>query len=337
MSDDPVLESELVPGEESPVSQALTLSERALLQSQGSGPLVPSALAAQMIAQVQARYVVAERRPRDLEQVKAALLRECSNRKFAQVARFKLPRGGKTIEGFSIRFAEAAAREYRNILVQDIVTHDDSERRIVKVCVTDLESNTYYDHDVTIKKTVERRNVREGQRALYSRVNTEGRTIHIVESTDEELDVKAAALTSKTIRNLVLRLLPMWLKDECEKKLAETIRGEVKENPKTAAEKIVAAFAAKKVTAEDLTAYLGHPLDAITEDETVELRGVYQALAEGEIEWREILLAKGTPPPPLAPEEAPPEGETPTSQRAREIKEVVRRNRASQPPPPPQQ
>lgn len=329
MSDEPV-ESELV--HEEPVSQALTLSERALLQSQGSGPIVASALAAQMIAQVQARYVVAERRPRDMEKVKEGMLTECSNRKFAAAARFKLPRGGKTIEGFTIRFAEAAAREYRNLLIQDIVTHDDSERRIVKVCVTDLESNTYYDHDVTIKKTVERRSVKEGQRVLFSRVNSEGRTVHIVEPTDEELDIKAASLTSKTIRNLILRILPMWLKDECEQRLAQTIRGEVRENPKTAADHIVAAFAAKNVTAAALATYLGHPVAQITEDEIVELRGVYLALTEGEVDWREIVMAKGAPPPPPDAEAPPPApDETPTSQRAREIKDTIRRIKSSQP------
>ncbi len=271
-----------------------------------------------------------------MEKVKAGLLAECSSRTFAKAARYKLPRGSKSVEGFSIRFAEAAAREYRNILVQDIVTHDDTERRIVKVCVTDLEANTYYDHDVTIKKTVERRHIKEGQRVLWSRTNSEGQTVHIVESTDEELDQKAAALTSKTIRNLLLRLLPMWLKEDCEKKIMETIRGEVKESPKTAAEKIVAAFAEKKVTAEEIALYLGHPVATITEEETVDLRGVYQALAEGEVTWREIVVAKGMPPPSIvadADTAAPPEGETPVSQKSREIKETVRRIRASQPTP----
>jgi len=330
-TDEPILESESVPSEE-PVSQALTLSERALLQSQGSGQIVSSALAAQMIAQVQARYVVAERRPRDIEQVKGELFAECASRKFAAASRYKLPRGGKSIDGFTIRFAEAAARAYRNVLVQDIVTHDDSERRIVKVCVTDLESNTYYDHDVTIKKTIERRYVKEGQRVLYSRTNSEGQTVHVVEPTDEELDIKAAALTSKTIRNLILRLLPMWLKDECERKIAETVRGEVKENPKTAADRVVAAFAAKKVTQEHLALYLGHPVAEITEDETVDLRGVYQALAENEVTWAEIMAIKGvTPPPP--PADAPPvEGETPVSLRAREIKDTIRHIRAASQP-----
>lgn len=65
-----------------------------------------SAAAAQSKALVEARYTVAINRPRDIDAVRQALLKECSRPSFAAVARYNKPIG-KGVVGPSIRFAEA--------------------------------------------------------------------------------------------------------------------------------------------------------------------------------------------------------------------------------------
>src|SRR5690606_30613711 len=103
-----------------------------------------------------------------------------------EVARYHKPIG-QGIEGPSIRFAEAAIRCMTNILVEQAVTYDDATRRVVRVTVTDLESNTAYWRDVTIPKTIERSKAEAG-RVIYSqRANSRGAITYTVSATDDEI------------------------------------------------------------------------------------------------------------------------------------------------------
>ena len=124
-----------------------------------------SAVAMQARAQVEARFLMAVHRPRDLDVVRVKLLKECTRPGFAEAARYKRPVGSKKnertgaweeafIEGPSIRFAEAAIRAMGNIDIQSPTIYDDGRSRIVRVVVTDLEANATYSLDITIEKTV---------------------------------------------------------------------------------------------------------------------------------------------------------------------------------------
>src|SRR5258708_6569465 len=90
--------------------QALPLSRLPLSQLETASTV----LAAQAKAQIEARYVMAERHPRDLDVVRQRMLKECRRPVFAGVARYRKPIG-KGVEGPSIRFAEAAIRLMGNI------------------------------------------------------------------------------------------------------------------------------------------------------------------------------------------------------------------------------
>lgn len=119
-----------------------------------------TAVAAQAKALVEARYIMAIRRPRDMDVVRERMLKECLRPSFAAVARYTKPIGrdrSKWPTGPSIRFAEAAVRNMTNITVETMTVYDDREKRIVRVTVTDLEANVPYSQDITIAKTIERR------------------------------------------------------------------------------------------------------------------------------------------------------------------------------------
>ena len=118
---------------------------------------------------VEARYIMAIRRPRDMDVVREKMLKECRRPSFAAVARYQKPIGrdkSKWPSGPSIRFAEAAVRNMTNITVETMTVYDDREKRIVRVTVTDLEANVPYAQDVTITKTIERRQRKEGDQVL---------------------------------------------------------------------------------------------------------------------------------------------------------------------------
>lgn len=246
-----------------------------------------SSAAAQAQALVQARYIMAYQRPRDIDNVRIKLLDACKRPRFAQTAMYSKPVGRERIEGPSIRFAEEAARALGNVDVQTPVLYDDFQKRIVGVRVTDLESNTSFSADVTVQKTVERRSVKEGQNVLGTRLNSYGDTVYIVEATDDDLLNKQNALVSKAIRTGILRVLPSDIREEAVEQIYKTMETEDAADPTAARKKIADAFAAVGVPPSELKKYLGHDLATCSPTELADLRKVYQSIKEGEASWAE--------------------------------------------------
>src|SRR5688572_6266963 len=89
-------------------------------------PMVPqqfetsvSAAAAQAKAMVEARYVMALKRPRVWDQVRQDILKECKRPSFAhnKSAFYRKPIG-QGVEGLGIRFTEVALRCMTNVLIE---------------------------------------------------------------------------------------------------------------------------------------------------------------------------------------------------------------------------
>lgn len=249
------------------------------------------AAAAQAKAQVEARYVMALQRPRDLDNVRVKLLRECTRPGFAAVARYRKP-VGQGVEGPSIRFAEAAMRALGNLLPEVSTVYDDRSKRIVRVSLTDLESNLTFSKDVVIEKTVERSFLKTGQEVIATRLNSQGKPVHLVHATDDDLLNKENALVSKALRTAALRVLPGDILEECMTKVQETLRAADAADPDAARKKLADAFAAINVQPASLAKYLGHELATVSPAELVELRAIYAAIKEGETTWHEALAHK---------------------------------------------
>jgi hypothetical protein len=259
------------------------------------GETAATAAAAQAQALVQARYIMALRRPRDMDEVRVRLLQECKRPGFARSAWFMKPIG-KGVEGFSIRFAEAAVRCLTNVLSESAVTWDDPQKRVLQVTVTDLESNTPWSKSVTFDKTVERSSLRKGQIAMATRINSSGQPVYIVEATDDEILSKENGLISKAIRNSVLRILPGDIQDECKATIKAILAGEVAKDPDAERKKIADAFAELGVMPSALKDYMGHDLAAASPAELVKLRAIYTGIKTGETTWSEVI-DKDTPAP----------------------------------------
>lgn len=268
------------------------MNDLAVIPGEDEGPgheLGTSAVSAQAMATVQARYLLALRRPRNIEQVRHDLLRECRRPAFADKATYRKPMGGGAIEGPSIRFVEAAMRAFRNIDQDVSILWDSETSRNVRVAVTDLESNITYRRDIVIAKQVERRRVRPGQHVISERVNSSGQKTFLVSASDDELLNKEAAMVSKAIRQLGLRVLPGDLVEEALGVCAETRVADVKEDPEEARKRIADAFVSLGVEPADLAQYLGHAIGKSSPKEIAELRELYEAMRSGEITWAEII------------------------------------------------
>lgn len=253
-----------------------------------------TSVAALARAQVEAHLSVALARPRDFDVVRERVMKACKRPGFAEVARYSKPVGGKPIEGPSIRFVEEAIRGMGNVDVASPTIYDDDEKRIVRVMVSDLETNTHYSADITIAKTVERRQLRKDQKPISVRTNSYGDTVYLVAASDDELTVKAAALVSKTVRTLGLRLIPGDLVDEAMRQVITTQGARDAKDPDAAKRALVDAFGSIGVPVAEVKKYLGHELDTVSPAELSDLRAVYAAIKDGETTWAAVLATRET-------------------------------------------
>lgn len=254
-----------------------------------------TAVAAQAKAMVESRYVMALRRPRNWDQVRQDLLKECRRPSFAhnKSALYNKPIG-KGVEGLGIRFVEVALRCMTNVLCESVMVYSDDEREIHRVSVTDLENNNTWPMDVTVNKTVERSKPLDDGSYISVRTNSYGKKSYTVPATDDDLLNKRLALISKALRTSGLRVIPGDLQDEAEEIIREIRLDSAAKDPDAERKKIADAFAGVNVRAADLEKYLGHSLDICTPMELVELRGLYGALRDGEATWKTVMDNKAS-------------------------------------------
>jgi hypothetical protein len=248
-------------------------------------------LSALVRAQVEARYVVAERRARDMDDVRVRVLRNVERPGFADVAWFRKPIGAG-VEGFSVRFTDMAAQVLGNLLEEAPVLFEDPTRRVIRVSVTDLETNLTKWKDVILEKTVERRNLNDGRLALSVRKNSRGEPTYTVPATEDELLAKEGALCSKVRRNLILQILPGDIQDAAKTRILEIRRGAAPKDPESAKRKVVDSFALLSVSPSDLKTYLGHDVGTCSPSELQDLRDLYASIASGEVAWADIVAEK---------------------------------------------
>lgn len=277
------------------------------------GETSTGALAEQARAQVEARFIMAAHRPRDIDKVRVSLLKECSRSGFAETARYRRPAGRKKneqtgrwedvyIEGPSIRFAEAALRHMGNVDIQSPTIYEDDEKLQARVLVTDLETNTTYSRDVVIRKTTEKKSLREKQKPIDIRVNSHGDTVYIVPATDSEVEMKLGAAVSKSIRTLGLRIVPGDVIEECMETCVTVRDAKIKKDPDGERKRMIDGFAAIGVMPDALKAYVGQELPTLSPAQIGELRDLYLAIKDGITTWADVQRARNEDEEPKAGE-----------------------------------
>jgi hypothetical protein len=249
-----------------------------------------TAVAAQAKATVEARYLLALHRPRNWDQVRQDLLRECRRPSFAhnKSAYYRKPIGDG-VEGLGIRFVEVAFRCMKNVLIETTMIFEDELKEVHRVTVTDLESNVTYPQDVRVSKTVERSKPSDDGSFISMRKNSYGRAVYTVPGTDDDLLNKRAALISKAIRTIGLRVIPGDLQDEAEDAIKQVRLDRAAQDPDGERKRIVDAFGELGVRASQLAEYLAHDIGTCSPAELVELRGIYGAIRDGEATWTSVM------------------------------------------------
>jgi hypothetical protein len=250
--------------------------------------LAATASAAKSKAEVEAAYLMALRRPRNIDDVRARILAAVRRPVFAETAEYSKPVGKGVMTGPSIRFAEMSIQSAGNIRVETTVIYESDDVRKIHVGVTDLESNIAYGKDIALNKTVERSYVRDGQTVVGTRVNTSGKTVYIVQASEDEMANKQASAESKVIRNCGLRLIPQDIIDEAME-VARATRKANAGDPVAARNKILDAFASIGVRPSEIETMLGKPMAQIVASDLERLRNVYIAIRDGEAKWSDFM------------------------------------------------
>jgi hypothetical protein len=252
--------------------------------------LAAAGVASEREAVVKAKFAMAQHRPRDFDAVRIALLKSCKRPLFAEGAEYEKPvGGGKKARGASIRFAEEALRCLGNIDVQMQTIYEDDEIQKIRVDVIDLESNASISTEHMLRKVVERKQLKKGQEAISSRINSYGERVYLVQATDDDMLNKTNAAVSKGMRNGVMRLCPSDLAEEALEQCRATKRDRDAKDPEGARKRLIDGFADLGVSPESLKAHVGQDLGSLSPAQIGELRNLYRALNDGETTWQQVL------------------------------------------------
>lgn len=252
-----------------------------------------TAIAAQAKAMVESRYVMAMRNPRNWDQVRLDLVKECRRPSFANnKSAYYVKPIGQGVEGLGIRFVEVALRCMKNVLVETTMIFEDEGKEVHRVSVTDLEANITYPLDVRVSKTVERSKPMDDGSFISMRKNSYGKPVYTVPANDDDLLNKRGALISKAIRTIGLRIIPGDLCDEAEDIIKAIRLDEAAKDPDAERKKIIDAFDGIGVSATDLADYLGHGVEKCSPAQIVNLRGIYGAIKDGEATWKTVVENK---------------------------------------------
>jgi hypothetical protein len=244
---------------------------------------------------IKAMYTRAMLRPRNEDQVRLDMLKRAKTTAFAKAARYSLPRGGKNVEGWSVRFVEDALAKMGNIWHYPSIVSDTPENVIIHYTMVDLETNTIAEDEVIIAKTIERKSP-QGYEIKGQRLNSQGELVYIVYATADDLLMKMNAAKARMRRNTGLQVVPMDLLEELlpivQKTRLDAAKNDIANDPEGERKRLVDAFAELGVMPVDLAEYLGgRPLDALTPELLVELRLVYQGVKDRAGLWTDYLAS----------------------------------------------
>ena len=220
-----------------------------------------SVLAAQSRAEIDSQIATAHAFPRKVQRcISNALAMIQSDPEVAASCKYAVPRGGKTIEGKSIRLAEIVMSTWGNLRVNSEVI--DIGERTVRVQATchDLESNVAYRAEVSRRIT-----------------DKNGRRYN-----DDMIQTATAAAQSIAVRNAIFRVVPGAITDGMANKAEEAalLDGEALLKRREAC---IKHFEGMGIPAERVLEYVKRSRwQELTAEDMLELKGILAAVRDGQ-------------------------------------------------------
>ena len=228
--------------------------------------------ASRAVAEAQGKLLIAKKFPRNETKAFAKAIQSCQRPGLASKAFYSYPRGKETVTGVTIRFAEELARCYGNLDygIKEL-SNSDGQSEMQAYC-WDLETNTMSLQNFTNK------HIRESK---YG--NTELKS-------QRDIYELNANMGARRLRSRILAILPPDLVEECIQECRRTLAGDNSTPIIDRINKMVVAFQKIGVSKEQLEKRLNHTVESVTEEELVELTGIYNGIRTKETkvsEWFE--------------------------------------------------
>lgn len=246
------------------------LSQRPMFNNINQG--VVAVESSRAIAEAQGKLMIAKSFPRNYTSAYAQAIEACKRKSFAEKAFYSYPRGGESVNGVTIRFAEEMARAYGNLDygIKEL-SHDKGKSEMQAYC-WDLETNTISQQNFTVEHI---RETRKGNIDLTSQ-----RDVY-------ELNANQGA---RRLRSRILAILPPDMIEDCILECKKTLAGKNEIPLIDKVKNMVVKFEEIGVKKEMLEKRLKHTVETITTDELVEYIGIYNGIKGKETtvsEWFE--------------------------------------------------
>ena len=228
--------------------------------------------ASRAIAEAQGKLVIAKRFPRDEVQAYNRVAQACQRKGIAEKAFYSYNRGGGTVSGPTIRFAEELARCWGNIDYGIKELSQDEGKSEMQAYAWDLETNAQSVQNFTnphIREVGGKAKILTSQRDIYE-IN--------------------ANMGARRLRSRILAILPTDLVDMAINECKKTLSGNNDEPLIDRVKKMIVAFGKLGVTQEQIENRLGRKADTMTIDDFTDYIGIYNAIKQGESkisEWFE--------------------------------------------------
>ena len=214
--------------------------------------------------EVQAAMVVAKRFPRDVDEAIRRIEKACERTTLAEAACYEYERAGGKITGPSIRLAETLAQNWGNLDFGVVELEQRNGESSVMAYAWDLETNTRQTKIFQvphIRKTKQGSKLLDDPRDVYEMVANQG---------------------ARRLRACILGIIPGDIVDFAVSKCEQTVANGQKKIPLTErVNKMVAAFAAIEVSAEQLAQFIGkESTNNFAEADLNRLRKVYAAIKD---------------------------------------------------------
>ena len=220
--------------------------------------------ASRAIAEAQGKLVIAKRFPRDEVQSYAKAMEACQRPTMAAKAFYSFPRGGQTVEGPTIRFAEELARCWGNIDYGIKELSQDDGKSEMQAYAWDLETNAQSVQNFTNPHKRE-----------------QGRKM-VTLTSQRDIYENNANMATRRLRSRILAILPAWFVEDAIAECKKTLAGQNDTPPIDRVKKMVVQFAKLGVTQEMIEKRLKRKVDTMTSDDFVEYVGIYNAVKGGE-------------------------------------------------------
>ena len=268
--------TEIVKQEQAPNMPAMQGGVMAQMDKINQGTVAIEASRA--IAEAQGKLVIAKRFPRDEVEAYAKAMEACQRPTMAAKAFYSFPRGGQTVEGPTIRFAEELARCWGNIDYGIKELSQDDGKSEMQAYAWDLETNAQSVQNFTNP---------------HQREKTDKKTKTVtMEALKSQRDIyeNNANMATRRLRSRILAILPSWFVEDAIEECKKTLAGRNNTPLIDRVKKMVVAFAKIGVTQEQIEKRLKKKIDTMNADDFVEYTGIYNAIKQGEskiAEWFE--------------------------------------------------